>query len=233
MKTYSTTWLLALLAGLAAWAVEARAQNGSLLSQSMVDRDGQVVADAPLTLERTSFLYQPVPPEAQREVRRNDIITVLVDYRTVMNSDGMSQVRKTGNFNAALVEWLGFDGKDIFAAPQERGDPTIGGQLNSNMRAQTQLDTADALIFRIAATVVDIRPNGNLVIEAHRRVTNNEEVWLQSLTGVVARQFVMPDRTVRSDHIAELTIDKREMGQVRDSMSRGWIGKWYGKYKPF
>ena len=73
------------------------------------------------------------------------------------------------------------------------------------------------MTFRIAAAVVDIRPNGNLVIEARREIRNNEEVWMQSLTGVVRRQSIGPDRTVRSDEVAELRIDKRERGFVNDS----------------
>ena len=212
------------------------AQEGSLLApiqKSQVGRDGTVVPGQNLTLENTSFLFQPLPPEAQRELRKNDIITVLVDYNTAMNSDGSVQSRITNNYNAQLLDWLGFDGKSIFAAPQTRGDPAIAGAINSQMRSQTELEANDSLSFQIAATIVDIRPNGNLVIEAHRQVTNNGEVWQQSLTGVVARQFINPDRTVRSDAIAELSIKKVEQGHVRDSTARGWIGKWYGRVKPF
>lgn len=225
--------LVMLLLGSALAPSVAQAQEGSLLKQPVIGEQGAVAPSGPLTLENTSFLFQPLPPEAQRELRENDIITVLVDYRTAMNSDGSAQSRKTANFNAALLDWIGFDGSDIFAAPQTRGDPTIAGQLNSQFRAQSELELNDSLVFKIAATIVDIRPNGNLVIEAHRKVRNNNEVWMQSLTGVVARQFVNPDRTVRSDTIAELSIDKRELGHVRDAYSRGWLNKWYGRFKPF
>lgn len=234
--TKSTIQLaLMLLASPLAWlTVTASAQEGSLMVQQQQRADdGSLLPPGPLSLEDTSFLFKPVPPEAQREVRVNDKIIVIVDYRTAMYSDGTTRSRKTANFNAALLDWVGFDGRDIFKGPQTRGDPTIAGQLNSQMRAQTELELEDSLTFKIAATVVDIRPNGDLVIEAHRQVRNNEEVWMQSLRGVVARQFVNPDRTVRSDAIAELAIDKREMGQVRDGTNRGWLGRWWGKYKPF
>lgn len=209
------------------------AQEGSLLVQRVMTDDGAKEVTGPLTLENTSYLFQPLPPEAQRELKKEDSIIVLVDYRTAMNSDGLVQNRKNANFNAALLDWIGFDGKDIFAAPQTRGDPTIAGLLNSQYRAETQLELEDSLTFRIAAKIVDIYPNGNLVIEAHRTVRNNEEVWQQSLTGVVARQFINADRTVRSDAITDLYIDKREMGQVRDGYARGWITRWYGRFKPF
>ena len=89
------------------------------------------------------------------------------------------------------------------------------------------------MTFRIAAAVVDIRPNGNLVIEARREIRINEEVWMQSLTGVVRRQSIGPDRTVRSDEVAELRIEKREKGFVNDAYTRGWLTRWYDKWKPF
>lgn len=205
------------------------AQEGSLLQTVTTDEKA-----TPLTLENASFLFQPLPPEAEtRALQREDIITVLVDYRASMLSEGDAQSRKTASMNAQLLEWLAADGGDIFAAPQRRGDPKVSGTLNSQYRAQSDIEVNDSLTFRIAAKIVDIRPNGNLVIEAHRRIVNNDEVWLASLSGVVRRQSIGPDRTVRSDAIADLIIDKREDGQVRDGYAAGWLNQLWGKYKPF
>ena len=42
-----------------------------------------------LNLANTSFMYRQLPPEAeQRELQLNDIITVLVDYKSALQSDG-------------------------------------------------------------------------------------------------------------------------------------------------
>jgi flagellar L-ring protein precursor FlgH len=95
------------------------------------------------------------------------------------------------------------------------------------------LETRDSLKFRIAARIVDIRPNGNLVIEAHRQIRNNEEVWQQSLTGIIRREDVLPNNTVLSEDIAELQIDKREIGHVREGYRRGWLTRFYDRYAPF
>ena len=135
----------------------------------------------------------------------------------------MPKPARTASLNAVLADWLAFDGKDIFPAPQARGDPRVNGSLNSQYRAESDMELRDSLTFRIAAAVVDIRPNGNLVIEARREIRINEEVWMQSLTGVVRRQSIGPDRTVRSDEVAELRIEKRERGFINDSYSRGWF----------
>jgi flagellar L-ring protein precursor FlgH len=206
----------------------ASGQDASLLSAPPAPQQGQ------LNLENSSFMYRKLPPESEyRELQINDIVTVLVDYRSSMISEGDAEARKTASLNAVLADWLAFDGKDIFPAPQERGNPRINGSLSSQYRAEADMELRDALTFRIAAAVVDIRPNGNLVIEARREIQINEEVWLQSLTGVVRRQSIGPDRTVRSDEVAELRIKKSERGFINDSYSRGWFTKWYDKWKPF
>jgi len=187
-----------------------------------------------LTLENTSFIYRKLPPEAElRELQINDIITVLVDYKSSLLSTGDANAKRTVSLNAALLDWLKFDGKDLYPDPQSKGSPRVNGQLDSQFKTQMDMTLNDALTFRIAAKVVDIRPNGNLVIEAHRDITINDEVWLQSLTGEVRRQSIGPDRTVRSDEVAGLRIEKREKGFIRDSYNRGWFTKWYDCWKPF
>jgi flagellar L-ring protein precursor FlgH len=179
-------------------------------------------------------MYRKLPPEAElRELQINDIITVLVDYRSSMISEGDAEARRNLSINAVLADWLKFDGKDIYPAEQQRGNPRVNGTLQSQYRTESEMELRDSLTFRIAAAVVDIRPNGNLVVEARREIRINEEVWMQSLTGVVRRQSIGPDRTVRSDEVAELRIEKREKGFINDAYSRGWFTKWYDKWKPF
>src|SRR5690606_42037273 len=120
-----------------------------------------------------------------------------------------------------------------FKAPQSRGDPKVAGAVNSQYRTESDMELRDALTFRIAAEIVDIQPNGNLVIEAHQEIKINEETWIQSLSGVVARRYININNEVRSDAILHLTIDKREKGQVRDGYARGWLNRLYSKYRPF
>lgn len=208
-------------------AATASAQDASLLQQPVVSSEG-------LTLQNSSFIYKELPPAARpRELQKNDIITVIVDYRTRMLSEGDAESRKTTSLLAVLTDWIRFDGKSIKRAPQADGDPSVGGTYNSQYRAESDVELRDTLTFRIGAKIVDIRPNGNLVIEAHWNIRNNEEHWRISLTGVVRRESIQPDRTVTSDSIAELDVVKKEMGQVRDGYARGWAQRWYDKFKPF
>ena len=205
----------------------ARAQDGSLLAP-------QAPAPQSLSIDEGSFMYRELPPEARSgELEQHDIITVIVDYRTRMLSEGDAESRATKNLTAVLSSWIRFDGKSVKPAPQSDGDPRIAGTYNSQSRTESDVELRDTLNFRIAAQIVEIRPNGNLYIEANWSIQNNEERWRIFLSGEVRRESIMPDRTVSSDAIVNLDIVKKEEGQVRDGYARGWFSKWYDKYKPF
>lgn len=209
----------------------AAAQEASLLYAQPVPTQARVGGPS---LQQSSFIFQTLPPEAlERPLEIGSIITVLVDYRSVMQSEGSSEAIKIGLLNSVLSEWIAFDGEDVFSAPQRRGDPAIAGQLNSQLRAESDIEQREALTFAMPVSIVDIRPNGNLIIEGRREVRVNEEVWMTYLSGSVARASIGPDRVVRDTAVDNLRIDKFEQGAVRDGFARGWLARWYGRFKPF
>ncbi len=205
----------------------ANAQDASLFHRDPRNSQG-------LSLQNTSFVFRELPPEARpRELQKHDIVTVLVDFRSRFLSEGDAENRKTANLTAILADWIKLDSGSLKPATQSDGDPTVSGSLISQFRAESDVELRDSLTFRMAAEIVDIRPNGNLVIEGHLNIRNNEEHWQISITGVVRREAIEADRTVSSDEITQLFIDKKEVGQVRDGYSRGWLAKFYDRFKPF
>ena len=226
-KPIKITWILASLIAWQFCIEHVEAQDGGLLTKPQSNVGG-------MTLEECSFLYRQLPPEARpRELEVNDIVTVLVDYRSQFLSEGDAESRKTASLAAVLADWIRLENGNLKPAPQSDGDPTITANLNSQFRAQSDVELRDSLTFSIAARIVDIRPNGNLVIEAHQTIQNNEENWRISLTGVVRREAIQADRTVSSDSIYDMKLFKNEIGQVRDGYARGWLGRFYDRYKPF
>jgi flagellar L-ring protein precursor FlgH len=210
----------------------ASAQDSSLLLTP--PQGATQEGEQPLSLQTGSFIYRELPPNARaRELQLHDIVTVIVDYRTRMLSEGDAENRKTNSLNAVLSSWIRFDGKSLKPAPQSDGDPRIAGTYNSQYRAESDVELRDSLTFEVAAEVIEVRPNGNLYIEGNQTIRNNEEEWKIFISGEVAREAIQPDRTVNSKSIAKLDIHKEEMGQVRDGYARGWFNKWYDKYKPF
>jgi len=206
-------------------AAEARAQSGSLFGTPDPRR--------PLTLAASDWTYIPAPEPKQ--LKLNDILTVLVDEKSQVISEGEMDRKKKASLKAVLKDWivLNSDSLGVRPDPQSSGDPKIDGQWDNKYKAQADFESRDAIKFNMAARIVDVRPNGTLVIEGRRTIRNNEDAWEFSLTGVIRPEDVLPNNTVQSEKIAELQIHKRESGHVRDGYRRGWLLEWLDRYQPF
>ena len=155
-----------------------------------------------------------------------------------MTSQGTIDRKKLGHGDLKLTSWIKFYGGNLGENGGTNGQPPYGtpeirGDIDNQLQANGNLQTADKLSFVISCRIVDKRPNGNCVLEGTWNVSNNEENWEYSLSGEVRPEDIKPDNSVVSDTIADLKIIKREAGHVRDSYRRGWALEWLDKWQPF
>jgi len=205
----------------------ARGQSSSLFARP------QDVADGPgLTIAQATWC--PSGVQLPKTVQEHDIISIRVQEGSEFLAEGESDNRKTINYGATLLDWVTLSGlRRLEPNAQADGDPKVAGTVNSRYRAQGAVETRESLVFNVAAEVVGIRPNGNLVLEARRTIDNNGERWEVTLSGECRSADVQAGNTVLSRDIANLQISKRELGSVRDNYRRGWFTSLFDHAQPF
>ena len=186
---------------------------------------------SPMNLQEQSWIYQSA--EEPRTMKINDLVTVIVSEKSSMTSDGQMDRKKQGYGDLALPNWIKFYGTHLGADPESHGEPHVRGEVDNKLQSHADLATKDAISFKIACRVVDIRPNGDLVIEGNRTIKNNEEEWDYSLRGEIRTDSLLPNNTILSENVAEMNIVKREKGHVRDGYRRGWLLEWLDQWQPF
>lgn len=180
----------------------------------------------------TSWYEHPLPPP--KEVRVKDIITIRVDVAQRLISDGQVNRRKQGRWDAVLDDWIFLNGlRSVKPAPQTEGDQRVQYNVNQQNRATGNMQTTESLKFEVATTVQAILPNGNLVLEAHRKIQINEDLWQVSLSGICRREDIQPGNVILSKDVADLSIDKKELGIIRDGYRRGFVTKFLDTFSPF
>jgi flagellar L-ring protein FlgH len=180
----------------------------------------------------TSWYEYPLPP--QKEVRVKDIITIRVDVAQRQSSDGRVSRQRQNKWDAVLDDWVFLNGlRSVKPAPQTEGDQRVQYNANQQNRATGTMQTTESLKFEIATTVQAVLPNGNLVLEAHRNIDNNEDTWLVSLSGICRREDIQPGNVLLSKDVAELKIKKTEIGIIRDGYRRGFITRFLDTFSPF
>ncbi len=85
------------------------------------------------------------------------------------------------------------------------------------------IDRADRVSGQIAARVVKVLDNGNLVIEGRRAVLVNDETQLITISGVVRSQDISGSNTVLSSQIADAEIQLVGRGVLADAQKRGLL----------
>ncbi len=230
-------WIL--LAALGATTATAAAQTSSLYQQSAQQATSRPAAGEEKTASAStvrSMVAAPAPPK--KKFTKNDLITIVVAEQASHSSSAQTTADRDAKIDAqmkAMIDLQSLANKgQVKASNFSAGTPAITGESKTNLDAtgaNTRTDTMDA---RIEGRIVDIRPNGNLVIEASKKITTDEESYTINVSGVCRTEdVVLPLCTIQSTQISELTIVKNSTGMVKDATGRTWFEKLFSKINPF
>lgn len=177
-----------------------------------------------------SLIYVPAPEPIV--VKVHDIISILVDEKSSVTVDSRFNRNRTETLKAELKEFMRINEMGNLA-PAALNSPKIDTQLQGRLQSTGQLADREGIQYRIAAIVVDIRPNGNLILEARKSIRTNRDVWEYRLTGEIRSKDVNRDNTALSENIANLNIVKHQRGKVYQSTKRPWGVVLYDWFFPF
>lgn len=178
------------------------------------------------------FSWMYIDPPQARVVKVHDIISIIVDEKSEVTLRSGFDRQRTANLKAELKEFMRF-GKNGNLATAADNQPTIDTNFTSRANSSGRATAQEGIRYRIAATVVDVLPNGTIVLEARKSIRTDHDVWQFSLTGLIRSADVRRDNTALSENIANLDIIKTRDGKVFDSTKRPWGIRLYDLLSPF
>lgn len=175
-----------------------------------------------------------IPRTAPRKFRPHDLVTIIVKQKKSYESEAKMDTKRKWNINGKLSEWFRFYEDHKLGTDQlPRGEPGFKFKFNNKYENDGENEREDKFETRIQAKVVDVKPNGNLVLEAHQQETHDEEIIDLTLTGICRSEDVTPANTVLSTQVAEMVLVEKNSGALRDATQRGWIPRLLDWAKPF
>ena len=183
-------------------------------------------------IEAMSLIAIPrLPP---RKFKPEDLITIIVRQQKKYEAESKLDTEKKWDIDGKLSEWFRFYPHRRLGADQlSNGEPGFKFAFNNKYETEGENEREDKFITRIQATIIDVKPNGNLVLEAKQAEIHDEEEIEITLTGVCRSEDVTPDNSVLSTQVAELVLIEKNAGAVRDAARRGWIPRILDWARPF
>ena len=102
-----------------------------------------------------------------------------------------------------------------------------------NFKGEATVDRSDSVIARITAEVVDVKPNGTLVVQARKKIKTDEEEQTLLCSGICRAEDITPDNTVLSTQLFDLEFTKMNKGQVQNTTKTCLIHKLLDFVNPF
>jgi flagellar L-ring protein FlgH len=146
--------------------------------------------------------------------RVGDVITVVISESSLATfSATTSSSKKDSNDVSAKfpIKFL-----DKLLSP-------LSNTANSQSNGQGSTSQNGQLQARITGLIKEVRPGGVMVVEATRTLMINKELQSFKLTGLVRKDDIRPDNTVRSESLAEADIRFEGKGAIQDRQRRGLL----------
>jgi flagellar L-ring protein precursor FlgH len=146
--------------------------------------------------------------------RLHDVLSVVVAESLTAETDGGVKNARASNANSGLTS--------LFGALKKSNalQNLVGMSAASGLTASGQSTTDSSLLTTFGAEVVDVLPNGMLVVQATRELTFSQQTQLIKLRGLVRPEDASAQNQVLSTAMTDLELEVTGKGIVNDTTYR-------------
>ena len=161
-----------------------------------------------------------------------DIVTIVIQENNGATRNNNTTTAKKASEDASIASFL--YGPTASALLTKGGVyPAMKYSTASSFNGGGTINNSETINAQLSVRVIDVLPNGNLVIEGHRQTAFSGEKQDAILRGTIRADDVTPSNTVLSSQVADATIQFINNGVVTDNQRRGWFTTIWQKLTPF
>lgn len=232
--------ILTMIAGCVVLATPGYGQTSSLgaKNRSKLAKDPPVVAPREAPRVERNAVYQKyawiaTKPRKAKKFKPGDLITIIVRERRRFEADADLETKNRFDITSELDAFLKATAGGIGAAEFRRGHPNIEYKFGTKLKKEADTNREDRMTMRLTGEIIDVKPNGLLVLQAKARIQHDDEISEISLTGTCRKEDVTADNTILSTQLGDKQVKVHNEGALRAAATRGWIPKLLDWLKPF
>ena len=175
-------------------------------------------------------IYQAGASRTLFEDRRaryiGDTMTITIAETTSASTKSNTEASRAGSINASVDTVAGLPGKSLqglnLAASSDMAHSGKGAAAANNVFTGT-----------IAVTVIEVLPNGNLLVSGEKQVSIGQGTEYIRLSGIVNPYFISAANSISSSNIADARIEYKESGVISEAQVMGWLSRFFLSFLPF
>ena len=178
----------------------------------------------------TGSLFQTVGYRPAFEDRRaravGDTVTIQIVENVTASQKSTSTLNRTSAIDSKVTALP-------FNSVEGLGKLGIGASSNNAFSGKGGTESANTFSGSITATVIDVQPNGHLVVAGEKQIGVNQNVDVLRFSGTVDPRLVQPGSIISSTQVANVRVESRGRGAQGEAQTVGWISRFFLSFQPF
>ena len=210
-----------------------------------------VVAAGGCASAQTVSVHQPLtvrPPEPQRATYANGAIFAAVNYQPLFedrrarnvgdtlvvainekinaSKDSSTKTDRVGSIQASVPTVTGLPFKTLQGL-------SVNGNSANSFDGKGQSASNNTFVGTITVTVLEVLPNGNMLVSGEKQIGINRGTEFIRFSGVVNPAQIVSGNTVSSTQVADARIEYRADGPIDEAQVVGWLSRFFFSFLPF
>lgn len=205
---------------------------GAAPSSSLMTR---MIATQPLAFGAAGVVRQPnislfaVSTAEPRLFREHDLVQIVVREVSQATRGQEVDLEKDWELNAQVNAWPSSNLTDLLQLIIRQGSgnnvPRVNLEAEKDFNGEGDYIRKDNLTDRLTAEVLEVLPNGNLVLQSCTTIQTDQETSTMKVTGICRPDDITPANTLLSNQIFNLKIERLNSGELKKVSEKGIIAQ--------
>jgi len=172
--------------------------------------------------------------------RVGDIVTINIVETSKANKNATTSTGRSNAVNAETRALFGWENHNnikgvgsVFNKMNLNPSAGIDAEFSSSFTGRGTTSRNENITAKMSARVIQVLPNGNLVLRGSQEIMVNNEKQYITIQGVVRPVDISTDNTVLSTYIADARIDYTGEGDLSRKQREGWLSRFIDVIWPF
>lgn len=187
-------------------------------------------APAPVAAAPTGGIFQAVSYRPAFEDPRarlpGDSLTIQITERVSASQKSSASIDRSGDVSASVSAFP-------FLKAAQLGKLDTGASSSNAFAGKGGTESSNNFSGSITATVLEVLPNGHLVVAGEKQIGVNQNVDVLRFSGTVDPRQIQPGNVIASTQVANTRIESRGRGAQGEALSIGWLARFFLSVIPF
>ncbi len=155
-----------------------------------------------------------------------DTITIQIVENVTASQVSKSTSHRTTSMDAGISAAPLISAMDI-------ANLKVGAASTNDFSGKGGTESANTFAGTITATVVEVLPNGHMIVTGEKQVGVNQNVDVLRFSGTVDPKTVQPGNVVSSNKVANARMESRGRGAQAEAQTVGLLSRFFFSFLPF